>query len=225
MQRVALARALVKRPKVLLLDEPLGALDLKLRTQMQLELKRIQREVGTTFIYVTHDQGEAMTMSDRIAVMNKGRIEQIGTPQEIYDRPATRFVAGFIGNANIAAGRRSRAVHDGERERSRCGGLAFAVARRRRPSRPVTAHLALRYERIRLGQRGRTMPVTHAGRGARRDLRRFGRAVRAVARQGPLELIAEAPHEGGARAAARAGEPCRIGWDAGRAAPVSGWMR
>src|SRR4029434_3215192 len=101
MQRVALARALVKRPKVLLLDEPLGALDIRLRTQMQLELKRIQREVGTTFIYVTHDQGEAMTMSDQIAVMNLGRIERIGSPQEIYDRPATRFVAGFIGNANI----------------------------------------------------------------------------------------------------------------------------
>ena len=111
---------------MLLLDEPLGALDLKLRTQMQLELKRIQREVGTTFIYVTHDQGEAMTMSDRIAVMNKGRIEQIDTPQAIYDRPATRFVAGFIGNTNIAPVT-IEAVHGGE-ARVRCGGLAFAVA-------------------------------------------------------------------------------------------------
>jgi spermidine/putrescine transport system ATP-binding protein len=101
MQRVALARALVKRPKVLLLDEPLGALDLKLRIQMQLELKRIQREVGTTFMYVTHDQGEAMTMSDQIAVMNKGKIDQLDTPQAIYDRPATRFVASFIGNTNL----------------------------------------------------------------------------------------------------------------------------
>ncbi len=101
MQRVALARALIKQPKVLLLDEPLGALDLKLRMQMQLELKRIQREVGTTFIYVTHDQGEALTMSDRIAVMNNGRIEQLASPQEIYDQPATRFVASFIGNANL----------------------------------------------------------------------------------------------------------------------------
>ena len=101
MQRVALARALVKEPKVLLLDEPLGALDLKLRHQMQMELKRIQREIGTTFIYVTHDQGEAMTMSDTIAVMNDGRIEQIDEPQNIYDSPKTRFVADFIGNTNL----------------------------------------------------------------------------------------------------------------------------
>ncbi|WP_426572680.1 ABC transporter ATP-binding protein [Aquihabitans sp. McL0605] len=100
-QRVALARALVNFPKALLLDEPLGALDLKLRQSMQLELKRIQREVGITFIFVTHDQEEALTMSDRIAVMNKGRVEQIGTPREIYDRPTTVFVAGFIGQANL----------------------------------------------------------------------------------------------------------------------------
>ena len=103
-QRVALARALVNRPKALLLDEPLGALDLKLRQQMQVELKRIQREVGITFVYVTHDQGEALTMSDRIAVMNGGVIEQLGTPREIYERPATRFVAGFIGTSNIVEG-------------------------------------------------------------------------------------------------------------------------
>jgi len=100
-QRIALARALVNYPKALLLDEPLGALDLKLRQSMQLELKRIQREVGITFIFVTHDQEEALTMSDRIAVMNKGRVEQIGSPREIYDRPATVFVAGFIGQANL----------------------------------------------------------------------------------------------------------------------------
>ena len=100
-QRVALARALVNYPKALLLDEPLGALDLKLRQSMQLELKRIQREVGITFIFVTHDQEEALTMSDRIAVMNLGRVEQIGTPREIYDHPATVFVAGFIGQANL----------------------------------------------------------------------------------------------------------------------------
>ncbi len=100
-QRVALARALVNYPKALLLDEPLGALDLKLRQGMQLELKRIQREVGITFIFVTHDQEEALTMSDRIAVMNVGNVEQIGTPREIYDRPASVFVAGFIGQANL----------------------------------------------------------------------------------------------------------------------------
>jgi spermidine/putrescine transport system ATP-binding protein len=100
-QRVALARALVNKPAVLLLDEPLGALDLKLRKQMQVELKRIQQEVGITFIYVTHDQEEAMTMSDRIAVMNKGRYEQLGDPEVLYERPNTRFVAGFLGVSNL----------------------------------------------------------------------------------------------------------------------------
>lgn len=103
-QRVALARALVNRPRALLLDEPLGALDLKLRQSMQLELKQIQREVGITFIYVTHDQAEALTMSDRIAVMNNGLVEQVATPQEVYERPATAFVAGFIGTSNLIGG-------------------------------------------------------------------------------------------------------------------------
>ena len=100
-QRVALARALVNLPKVLLLDEPLGALDLKLRKGLQIELKRIQREVGITFVYVTHDQEEALTMSDRIAVMNRGRVEQVADPEEVYERPATTFVAGFIGVSNL----------------------------------------------------------------------------------------------------------------------------
>ena len=103
-QRVALARALVNRPRVLLLDEPLGALDLKLRKQMQLELKSIQHDVGITFIHVTHDQEEAMTMADRIAVMNGGRIEQLGTPTELYETPQTAFVAGFLGASNLIAG-------------------------------------------------------------------------------------------------------------------------
>ncbi len=103
-QRVALARALINHPAVLLLDEPLGALDLKLRKQMQVELSRIQREVGITFVYVTHDQDEAMTMSDRIAVMNHGRVEQVGSPQEVYERPANLFVADFIGSSNILLG-------------------------------------------------------------------------------------------------------------------------
>jgi spermidine/putrescine transport system ATP-binding protein len=103
-QRVALARALVCEPTVLLLDEPLGALDLKLRRQLQVELKRVQVEVGITFVYVTHDQEEALALSDRIAVMNGGRIEQLGTPEELYDRPATRFVADFIGTTNLLTG-------------------------------------------------------------------------------------------------------------------------
>jgi putative spermidine/putrescine transport system ATP-binding protein len=103
-QRVALARALVNRPKVLLLDEPLGALDLKLRQQMQVELKAIQTSVGITFVFVTHDQEEALTMSDRIAVFNRGKIEQIGTPTEVYERPTTPFVAGFVGTSNVVEG-------------------------------------------------------------------------------------------------------------------------
>jgi putative spermidine/putrescine transport system ATP-binding protein len=100
-QRVALARAIVNRPKVLLLDEPLGALDLKLRQQMQIELKSIQREVGITFVYVTHDQEEALTMSDRIAVFNQGRIEQVGPPAEVYEHPQSEFIAGFVGVSNV----------------------------------------------------------------------------------------------------------------------------
>ena len=109
-QRVALARALVNRPRVLLLDEPLGALDLKLREEMQIELKGIQQQVGITFIYVTHDQEEALTMSDRLAVFNAGRIEQIGSPAEVYERPSTPFVAGFVGTSNLLTGAAARAV-------------------------------------------------------------------------------------------------------------------
>ena len=109
-QRVALARALINRPRVLLLDEPLGALDLKLRQQMQVELKAIQRAVGITFIYVTHDQEEALTMSDRLAVMNNGRIDQVGTPADVYEHPATGFVAGFVGVSNLVSGETARAL-------------------------------------------------------------------------------------------------------------------
>jgi spermidine/putrescine transport system ATP-binding protein len=131
-QRVALARALVNYPSALLLDEPLGALDLKLRHAMQFELKRIQREVGITFVYVTHDQEEALTMSDRIAVMNAGNVEQIGSPTEIYDSPNTVFVASFIGQANLWPGRQSRMDGDfaeisvlGTTLRARPGGTAI----------------------------------------------------------------------------------------------------
>jgi putative spermidine/putrescine transport system ATP-binding protein len=109
-QRVALARALVNRPQVLLLDEPLGALDLKLRQEMQVELKGIQRDVGITFVFVTHDQEEALTMSDRVAVFSAGRIEQVGTPGQVYDEPATAFVAGFVGTSNLYSGPVAEAV-------------------------------------------------------------------------------------------------------------------
>jgi len=121
-QRVALARALVNRPKVLLLDEPLGALDLKLRKQMQLELKRIQEEVGITFIYVTHDQEEAMTMSNRFAVMRRGMIEQIGAPEDVYEHPATEFVAGFLGASNLLDGTLGAASGDLTTVRLATGG-------------------------------------------------------------------------------------------------------
>jgi spermidine/putrescine transport system ATP-binding protein len=148
-QRVALARALVNRPAALLLDEPLGALDVKLRKQMQLELKRIQGELGTTFVYVTHDQEEALTMSDRIGVMNGGRIEQVGDPKEIYDHPSTPFVADFIGSLNalefrvdeVGDGLAVMRLSDSER-------LVVPVARTPQPGERL--RVAVRPERVRI---------------------------------------------------------------------------
>ena len=145
-QRVALARAIVCNPRVLLLDEPLGALDLKLRKQMQLELKGIQNEVGITFVHVTHDQEEAMTMADTIAVMNQGRIEQLGSPAELYEQPRTAFVAGFLGKSNLLAGTVAgdgvvRLV-DGSEIRASTNGDVGAVS------------IGVRPEKIRLGETG-----------------------------------------------------------------------
>ena len=130
-QRVALARALINHPRVLLLDEPLGALDLKLRQQMQIELKALQQKVGITFMFVTHDQEEALTMSDRIAVFNRGKVEQIGTPADLYERPATAFVAGFLGTSNVLAARR-RGRSPVQTQRWRSGRRRFASAAERR---------------------------------------------------------------------------------------------
>jgi spermidine/putrescine transport system ATP-binding protein len=156
-QRVALARALVNRPRALLLDEPLGALDLKLRQQMQVELKRIQREVGITFVYVTHDQGEALTMSDRIAVMQAGVIEQLGSPREIYERPATRFVAGFIGTSNLISGRADRV--DGNRALISYGDEGRVIVPMPRAVAPGDAiEVSVRPEKIDLHRGAR--PVT-----------------------------------------------------------------
>ncbi len=147
-QRIALARALVNLPKALLLDEPLGALDLKLRQVMQIELKRIQREVGITFIFVTHDQEEALTMSDRIAVMTQGRVDQIGTPTEIYHRPATAFVAGFIGTANLLPVTVRSQQGDEVTVDSRAGGQ-FSVPAGGRTHQPGSdATLMVRPERL-----------------------------------------------------------------------------
>ena len=158
-QRVALARALINRPAVLLLDEPLGALDLKLRKQMQVELKRIQQEVGITFIYVTHDQEEAMTMSDRIAVMNRGHYEQLGDPEILYERPTTRFVASFLGVSNLLPATIVRA--DGAYAQARLGNDEAI----RIPGGLVNGHstvsIGVRPEKIRLSEPSSDAPAGH----------------------------------------------------------------
>ena len=201
-QRVALARALVNRPRVLLLDEPLGALDLKLREEMQIELKAIQQQVGITFIYVTHDQEEALTMSDRLAVFNKGRIEQLGSPAEVYERPATRFVAGFVGTSNLLRGEvaasilgeagtftirpeKIRLAEPGCRRRGRRGVRAGRHPRGRlpRPGHPVP-------RRARRGRRPRGHPAEPG------DV--LDRGARAAGQGCPprLEATASAPRRG-----------------------------
>lgn len=147
-QRVALARALVNRPRVLLLDEPLGALDLKLRKEMQLELKTLQREVGITFVYVTHDQEEALTMSDRIAVMSAGRALQVGTPAEIYERPNSRFVADFIGETNFLSGK--FALRQNKQVTINCAGLEIIAETDRKLESGEAVTIAVRPEKIRL---------------------------------------------------------------------------
>ena len=150
-QRVALARALVNRPAVLLLDEPLGALDLKLRKQMQVELKRIQQEVGITFIYVTHDQEEAMTMSDRIAVMNRGKYEQLGDPEVLYEKPQTRFVAGFLGVSNLLPAKPDGGS-DGYIGLRLADGSAVRVPKALMEDRTGPIALGVRPEKIRLSE-------------------------------------------------------------------------
>jgi spermidine/putrescine transport system ATP-binding protein len=141
-QRVALARALVNRPEVLLLDEPLAALDLKLRHQMQVELKTIQREVGITFVFVTHDQDEALTLSDRVAIMNNGVIEQVGTPEDVYERPRTAFAAGFIGTSNLMTGRYENGAL------TLAPGIAVPVPGHAELVEGATASIAVRPEKI-----------------------------------------------------------------------------
>jgi len=158
-QRVALARALINRPAVLLLDEPLGALDLKLRKQMQVELKRIQQEVGITFIYVTHDQEEAMTMSDRIAVMNKGRYEQLGDPESLYERPTTRFVAGFLGISNLIPA--TVEGTDGDYANARIGSDTRIKVPRNLLNGTKQVSIGVRPEKIRLSERSADSPVGH----------------------------------------------------------------
>jgi spermidine/putrescine transport system ATP-binding protein len=150
-QRVALARALVNSPSVLLLDEPLGALDLKLRKQMQLELKQIQQEIGITFIYVTHDQEEAMTMSNRIAVMNAGHLEQVGAPQEVYELPDTAFVAGFLGASNLLEGEVSN-TNSSVAKVDLKAGSTVALPARRLPAEHGAVRIGVRPEKIHIAE-------------------------------------------------------------------------
>jgi len=199
-QRVAIARALVTRPRVVMLDEPLGALDLKLRRGMQEELKRLQRESGLTFVYVTHDQEEALSMSDRIAVMSKGRLEQVGAPREIYERPATRFAAEFIGTANLFDG-----TAEGASVRTD-DGLSLAIADPR--SGRVT--VVVRPEKLRLGAGKNAVDATvsevlYAGATSTVILHRDGRKLVYV----------------GAPDGLKSGDKASVGWDPADAAVVA----
>jgi putative spermidine/putrescine transport system ATP-binding protein len=184
-QRVALARALISQPRVLLLDEPLGALDLKLREQMQTELKALQRRLGITFLFITHDQHEALSMSDRIGVFNQGRLEQVGTPQQVYNAPATRFVAQFVGAANLLEGEAAL----------RLTGCASAL---------------LRPERIRLGAAGGARAS-----GQVQEVQYFGAFTRLKVQAAGALLQADLPELGGAdRPAIAPGGQVHLHWDA-----------
>jgi putative spermidine/putrescine transport system ATP-binding protein len=189
---VALARAIVNRPKVLLLDEPLGALDLKLREQMQVELKTIQSEVGITFVYVTHDQDEALTMSDRIAVFNEGRIEQVSAPEELYERPVNEFVAGFVGVSNTIE-------RDGER---------FTV----RPEKIRLLDPAGPAEGLR-SERGRVTEVAYAGMVTRYTVELDAGGTLQLVRQNVEGASADAPAQG---------NEVLVGWRPEHAAAVRG---
>jgi len=192
-QRVALARAIVNRPRVLLLDEPLGALDLKLREQMQVELKAIQGEVGITFVYVTHDQDEALTMSDRIAVFNEGRIEQVSPPVELYERPASEFVAGFVGVSNMIE-------RDGDRFTIRPEKIRLAE-----PGAPLDG---LRSER------GRIADVAYAGMVTRYTV--------ALEAGGELQVIRQNVEGTAVDAASEQGREVIVGWRPEQAVAVRG---
>ncbi len=200
-QRVALARALINHPRVLLLDEPLGALDLKLREQMQVELKAIQRQVGITFVYVTHDQQEALTMSDRVAVFSEGRIAQIGTPIEIYERPATAFVAGFVGTSNLLS-----------------GGLAIRATGSANP-------VAIRPEKIELLAATATADPDHAILdGTVTGVDFLGSAIRysVAVEGGEITVIEQNRHADPAVAYRRMGQHVRLCWLRRHAQPIGG---
>ena len=208
-QRVAIARALINEPSVLLLDEPLGSLDLKLRLQMQIELKRIQQRVGTTFIYVTHDQGEALTMSDRIAVMNHGRIEQIGTSEEIYSRPRTRFVARFIGDTNLIDG---EIVHK-ERDTVTVQGPGMRIAASSgalNGSGRMVA-ISIRPEKIAIEPASASTSAANCFRGRVKTMTFMGSVLRyEVVLENDLELLVEEPNHEGLRL--REGDEVNASW-------------
>jgi spermidine/putrescine transport system ATP-binding protein len=206
-QRVALARALVNYPSALLLDEPLGALDLKLRQAMQFELKRIQRDVNITFIYVTHDQEEALTMSDRIAVMNEGRVEQIGTPEEIYHAPATVFVANFIGVANLLPA--TVVGMNGQMVVTLEGATRMEVTAAAWAAKPGTqGTLMIRPERLRFSESGKGLPVTLWAAAF------SGPVIRLVVKTASgQEMIAHVPSDG-PRPSLEPGRQYIVSWDA-----------
>jgi spermidine/putrescine ABC transporter ATP-binding subunit len=217
-QRVALARALVNHPRVLLLDEPLGALDLKLRKEMQIELTRIQGEVGITFIYVTHDQGEALSMSDRIAVMSDGVIEQLDTPAEIYDRPRTAFVADFIGEMNFLDGTVTEASGSEYTVESRSGVI---VVGRGEATKGRPARVGIRPARLQIGAAS-AETSSNAARGVVDTKMYLGDEVQVVATlDGGTQMVIREQRAGGADTphdALRPGDHITIKWD--RSAPV-----
>ncbi|MEU3657724.1 ABC transporter ATP-binding protein [Streptomyces sp. NPDC032161] len=209
-QRVAIARALIGRPSLLLLDEPLGALDQKLRAEMQLELKKIQREVGVTFVTVTHDQEEALTMSDRIAVMDGGRVLQVDTPEAIYERPATRFVADFIGTSNFLTGQLDGGM-------LAVPGLgAVPVPRDHSPAGGTEVHLAVRPENVRLSNAsGEPVPGGALLEGTLQQIVYLGSATRYhLTLADGTELVAES--RGADHSGLTAGAVVRAGWDPDR---------
>jgi spermidine/putrescine transport system ATP-binding protein len=215
-QRVALARALVNRPRALLLDEPLGALDLRLRRQLQVELKRIQREVGITFIHVTHDQEEAMSMADTIAVMNDGRIEQSGSAEDLYEAPQTMFVANFLGTSNLVEAKLGAASGDMVAVRTHDGADLHVPAARVGPHRGEDVAIGVRPEKITIGRAG-------GDRGARANVLRgkvevssfLGIVVQYVVRSaGGEELTVICQNDGGTgQAEFAAGQDVELSWD------------
>ncbi len=213
-QRVALARALVNRPAVLLLDEPLGALDLKLRKQLQVELKGIQRDVGITFVYVTHDQEEALTMSDRIAVMNRGAIEQVDGPEEVYERPSTTFVAGFIGVSNLMPGE----VVDttGTRAELRLDAGVTVTTESRGAARGERAHAVVRPEKLELRRADDPVPGDRpAVEGTIESSLYLGTATQFVVRlpdQTGMTVLVPNADEAARQRLPGAGDPVRLAW-------------